>query len=106
MMDYPSPFAKGGKTMEPNGKLGPASWEITAFSFGCDYIGDRVTVRVTRNWLANCAWYLKYKANVTQQSGQKINKAIKQRIGKCLGPDCRLIANYREKLIEEEFGKK
>ncbi len=33
-------------------------------------------------------------------------KAIKQRINKCLGPDCRLVAKYREKLIEEELGKK
>jgi hypothetical protein len=82
MMDYPSPFTKGGKKMEPTVKLGPASWEITAFSFGCDYIGDRVTVRVTRDWLAKCAWYLKYKAHVPRQNGQKMDKAIKQRIGK------------------------
>ena len=92
--------------MEAIGKLGPANWEITAFSFGCDYIGDTVTVRVTRDWLATCAWYLKYKANVTKQSGQKTDKAIKQGIEKCLGPDCPAVTKYREKLIEEEFGKK
>jgi len=106
MMDYLSPFTKGGETMEPTGKPGPANWEITVFSFGCDYIGDRVTVRVTRDWLAKCAWYLKYKANATKQSGQKIDKAIKQRTDKCLGPGCPLVANYREKLIEEEVRKK
>ena len=92
--------------MKPTEKLEPANWEITAFSLQCDHISEVVTVRVTRDWAATCAWYLKYKANVTKQSGQKIDKAIKQRIDKCLGPDCPLVAKYREKLIEEELGKK
>ena len=92
--------------MEAIGKLGPANWEITAFSFGCDYIGDTVTVRVTRDWLAKCAWYLKYKTDTPKGRKQEIDKVIKHRIDKCLGPDCPLVAKYREKLIEEAFGKK
>ncbi len=92
--------------MEPTGKLEPANWEITAFSLQCDHVGDTVTVRVTRDWLATCSWYLKHKANATKQSGQKIDKGIRQSIGKCLGPDCPVITKYREKLIEEEVGKK
>jgi hypothetical protein len=106
MMDYLSPFTKGGKTMEPTGKPEPANWEITAFSLRCDYIGDMVTVRVARDWLATCAWYLKYKTNATKESKQGIDKAIKQRIDKCLGPNCPIVTKYREKLIEEDFGKK
>lgn len=92
--------------INPSVKFEGANWEITAISLRCDYIGDIVTVRVTRDWLATCAWYLKYKTNATKQSKQKIEKAIKQRIDKCLGPDCPIIAEYREKLIKEEFGEK
>ncbi len=91
--------------MEPTGKLQPANWEITAFSLKCNHIGDKVTLRVTRDWLAACAWYLKYKANVTKRSGKKMEKGIKQSIDKCLGPSCSIIRKYREKLIQEEFGK-
>jgi len=92
--------------MVPTGKLEPANWEITAFSLQCDHISEVVTVRVTRDWAATCAWYLKHKANVTKQSGQKIGKAMKQSsLDKCLGPNCPLVTKYRDKLIQEEFGK-
>jgi len=91
--------------MEPTGKFEPANWEITAFSFRCDYIGDMVTLRVTRDWLAACAWYLKYKANITKERERKIDQVVKQTIDKCLGPNCPIVTKYREKLIQEEFGK-
>ena len=90
--------------MKPTEKLEPANWEITAFSLLCDHIGETVTVRVTRGWVATCAWYLKHKANETKKSGQKIDKAIKGK--ECLGPGCPNVIKYREKLIEEEFGEK
>ncbi len=92
--------------MEPTGKLEPANWEITAFSLQCDHINEVVTVRVTRDWTATCAWYLKYKTNAAKQSGQKIGKAVKQSsIDKCLGPNCPIVTEYRKKLIQEEFAK-
>ncbi len=91
--------------MEPTGKLQPANWEVTAVSLQCNHIGDKVTLRVTRDWLAACAWYLKYKTNVTKRSAQKMQKVIKKSIDKCLGPDCPIVTKYREKLIQEEFGK-
>ncbi len=92
--------------IEPIGKLEPANWEITAFSHLCDHIGETVTVRVTRDWVATCAWYLKYKTDVPNRRKQEIDKIIKLRIDKCLGPDCPSVTKYREKLIEEEFGRK
>ncbi len=93
--------------MEPTGKLEPANWEITAFSLQCDRISEVVTVRVTRDWAAACAWYLKHKADATKQKGQKTVKASKQSsIDKCLGPICPIVTKYREKLIQEESGKK
>lgn len=93
--------------MVPTEKFEPANWEITAFSLQCDHIREVVTVRVTGHWSATCAWYLENKADATKQSGQKIGKAVKQSsIDKCLGPNCPIVTKYREKLIQEEFGKK
>ncbi len=94
-------FAKGGNMMEPTGKLEPANWEITAFSLQCDHISEVVTVRVTRDWAATCAWYLKHKADAIKQMGKAVKRSS---IDKCLGPNCPIVTKYREKLVQEEFG--
>ncbi len=91
--------------MEPTGKLKPANWEITAFSLQCDHINEIVTIRVSRDWTAACAWQLKYNAAVTKQSRQEMDKAVKKSAGKCLGSNCPIVTKYRDKLIQEEFGK-
>ena len=80
-----------------------ANWEVTAIALPCDYIGDFVTVRVSGDWLAQCAWYLKYKSNASKE---KFDGIIMGKIDKCVGPDCPIVTGYRDKLIEEEFGKK
>lgn len=87
-------------------KLKSAHWEITAIGLHCNYIDDFITVRVNRDWLAECAWYLRYKKKTLKENKQKFSKTIMQKIGKCVGPDCPVIAKYRGKLIEEELGKK
>jgi len=92
--------------MQPTAKPGTANWETTAICFRCDYIGDSVTVRVSGDWLAKCTWYLKYKGNASKGSDQALDSVVKQRINKCVGPDCPLVAAYRDKLREEESGKK
>jgi hypothetical protein len=89
---------------QPNGELQPANWEITAVALPCDYIGDLVTIRVTREWLAECAWYLKYKSNTSK--GKKLDETTRVKRDKCVGPDCPIVAKYRDKLIEEELGNK
>jgi len=88
---------KGGKMIQPSVELKAANWEITAITLRCDYIGDVVTVMVNRDWLAKCTWYLKHKLSTSKEN--------KQRIDKCVGPDCPVVKKYRAKLIEEEFGK-
>ena len=80
-----------------------ANWEVTAIALPCDYIGDFVTVRVSGDWLAQCAWYLKYKSNASKE---KFDGIIMGKIDKCVGPDCPIVTGYRDKLIGEEFGEK
>jgi len=92
--------------MEPTAKLETANWEITAISLRCEYIGDYVTVRVSGDWLAKCVWYLKYKSEVSKGKNQELATIIKQRIDKCVGPDCPIVTKYRGRLIDEESGKK
>ncbi len=86
--------------------LEQANWDTTAAALPCDYIGELITVRVTRDWAAECAWYVKYKSNSSKRKKQRLDKIIKERTGKCVGPECAIVTRYREKLIEEEFGKK
>ena len=83
-----------------------ANWEITAAALPCDYVDDLITVRVTRDWAAECAWYAKYKSSRSKGNKQRLEKRIKERTEKCMGPECPIVAQYREKLIEEEFGRK
>jgi hypothetical protein len=92
--------------VQPTVKLETANWEITAIALRCDYIGDFVTVRVNRDWLAKCAWYLKYKLNEKKENKPKIDKTIKGRIDKCVGPDCLIVTKYRDQLVEEDLGRK
>lgn len=91
--------------VQPAVKLETANWEKTAISLRCDSIDDFVTVMVNREWIAKCAWYLRYKLKATKENKQKIDKTIKGRIDKCEGHDCPVVTKYRDKLIEEERGK-
>lgn len=92
--------------MQPNIEQKLANWEITAMGLRCDYIDDFVTVRVKRDWLGECVWYRKYKSNASEEHKQKLGAAIKEKMNKCVGPDCPTVKKYRDKLIEEESGKR
>lgn len=91
--------------VQPTVKLETANWEKTAISLRCDSINDFVAVMVNRDWLAKCAWYLKYKSEATKGNKQNIDKTIRGRIDKCIGPGCPIVTKYRDKLMEEERGK-
>ncbi len=91
---------------QPSEELERANWEVTAAALPCDYIGELITVRVTRGWVADCGWYFKYKPDRSEGNKQKLEKASKGKIDRCVGPDCPIVTKYRDKLIEEEFGKK
>ena len=91
---------------QANAEREPANWEITAVALQCDYIDDLVTVRVNRDWVAECAWCFRYKLKKSEERQQKIDATIRGKIDKCIGPDCPIVTKYRDQLIEEEFGKK
>ena len=84
--------------------LKPGNWQITATTIRCDLVDDFVTVMVEKDWTTKCAWYNRYKQKALGEKKQKFDKAIKSKIGKCAGPDCSLAIEYRDSLIQDEFG--
>ena len=76
-------------------------WEVTATTIYCDAVGDEVTLMVYKDWSTKCAWYYRYKQKAIKKK-KKYDKAIRLKIDKCVGPDCPLAVEYRDKLIKEE----
>jgi hypothetical protein len=91
--------------MQSTTKPEPAKWEITAKKLRCEPIDDYVTLTMNREWLAKCMWFLKYKAP-TAQNAPGIRNTVQEKIKKCTGPDCPVVAEYRDKLMAEESPKK
>jgi len=83
--------------------LQPANWQITATTIQCDRVDDAVTVMVDRDWTIRCTWYRRYKQKALEDKKHKFEKAIRIKIEKCLGAECPLAINYRDKLIQEEL---
>ena len=86
--------------------LKPGNWQITATSIHCDYVNDDVTIMVDKDWATRCTWYRRYKQKSLEDRKQKFDQEIKLKIAKCLGTECPLALEYRDKLIQEEFGVK
>jgi hypothetical protein len=84
--------------------LQPANWQITATTIQCDCVDDAVTVMVYRDWTTRCTWFRRYKQKAVDNKKQSFEKAIRVKIEKCLGPQCPVAMNYRDKLIREESG--
>ena len=80
----------------------PGNWEITATTIRCDHVDDFVTIMVESDWSARCVWYGRYKEASPQSSKAKPDKAVRSRIPLCLGPECPLVIEYRDKLIDQE----
>ncbi len=85
-------------------ELQPGNWQITATTIRCDFVDDFVTVMVESDWTTKCVWYNRYKHKASGDKKQKFDKTIKSKIERCAGPDCPLVTEYRDKLIQEEFG--
>jgi len=91
--------------MQSTTKPESAKWAITAKKLWCELIEDYVTLTVTKEWLAKCTWFLKYKAR-TGQNAPRMNNTVREKINKCAGPDCPVVTKYRDRLMAEEAPKK
>jgi len=87
-------------------ELKPAKWQITATTIRCEMVDDFVTIMVNKDWSTRCAWYNRYKQKALDDKKQKFDKKVRAKMEKCAGPDCSYVAEYREKLIQEESGAK
>ena len=87
-------------------ELKPAEWRITATTTDCDLVDGSVTIMVNKDWSTRCAWYNRYKQKALGDKKQKFDKRIRLKMEKCAGPDCSYVTGYRDKLIDEESGKK
>jgi hypothetical protein len=91
---------------EPKTDIEQASWQITATTINCDMVNDYVTIMVYKDWTCKCTWWAKNKKVAGEDPKHKFSKEIKDKIGKCQGPNCKYVVGYREKLIGEEAAAK
>ncbi len=84
--------------------INPGNWQITATTIQCQYVDEAVTIMVNSNWETRCVWYNRYKEKVSGKKKQGFDKTVRSKIAQCLGPDCSLAKEYRDKLIKEEIG--
>ena len=87
---------------EPKTDIAPANWQVTATTIDCDMVNDYVTIMVYKDWACKCTWWAKYKKVADGDSKHKFPKELKEKNGKCQGPDCKFVIGYRDKLIVEE----
>lgn len=85
-----------------NTELQQANWQVTATTIRCDLVDDFVTIMVYKDWTTKCAWYNRHKQKEAAGEERKIDKKMKLKIEKCVGPECSYMTDYRDKLIEEE----
>ncbi len=91
--------------MQGTTKPAGPKWEVTATTLRCESIGEYVTLRVSREWTAKCAWCVKYTPDAVQNA-VAIKKTIQEKIKKCVGPDCPVVTGYRDRLMAEEAAKR
>ena len=84
----------------------PANWQVTATTVECEFVTDDATILVYKDWSCRCTWWARYKKVAGEDPKHKFEKALKEKIAKCQGPDCKYVISYRDKLIEEEKAAK
>jgi len=82
--------------------IAPANWQVTATTIECEMVKEFVTIMVYKDWASKCTWWSRYKKVAGEDPKHKFDKEIKEKIGKCLGPDCKYVIEYRDKLLKEE----
>ena len=90
--------------IEARTDIKPGNWQITATTIQCGYVDEAVAIMVNGDWTTRCVWYGRYKEKSSGENKQKFDKTTRSKIAKCLGPECPLAKEYRDKLIKEEPG--
>ena len=78
-------------------------WQITAATIYCEDVDDEVTVIVQRDGLARCVGFAKYgapdkdTAALMKQKSRRLKRHLE-----CIGPECRRVTHYRDRLFAEE----
>lgn len=85
-------------------KLPPASgWQVTECTIWWPLVEARVNVRIKNDWRSYCCWYREFNK---EDFHQKLDSRVRAKLAKCKGHQCSYIADYRDKLIREEFEDK
>lgn len=82
--------------------IAPGEWQVTNTTLQCGIVGDSVTIIVNGDWSSRCAWYCRYKQPSGADKKPKFDRAIQAKVSKCIGPECNIVAEYRDKLMREE----
>ena len=79
------------------------NWQVTAITVYCHSVEDEVTLIVKKDWSTTCTGYAKYSKpdnevdSLQKAKSNKINKHLE-----CIGPECELVIQYKNKLLAEE----
>lgn len=81
-------------------------WQATAITIYCDAIGDEVTIIVYKDWSVKCTGCMN-DDQIGGRSGRLVRrgKRTSKRQTKCLGPQCKQVTEYRDKLHSQELRK-
>jgi len=82
------------------------NWQVTATTIYCDAVDDEVTLLVYEDWSVRCTGYEKYGEldKDTIKLLKKRSRRLKRQL-KCVGPECRRVIQYRDKLFSQEANK-
>lgn len=80
-------------------------WELTAITVYCDRVKDDITLIVYKDSSTKCTGYSKYSSATIIASGIARGKDGRplQEV-RCEYPECRILAQYKEKIFSEEGG--
>jgi hypothetical protein len=78
------------------------NWQVTAVTLKCPNIADEATIIINNDWTVKCTGMVKYAKD--RKAGIELVKRSMEfrRTLECKGLNCPTIANYIEKLINEE----
>ncbi len=77
-------------------------WQVTAYTFRCDYVADEVTILVYPDWSVKCSGNIKYTGS-RDASVELVKRSLNlKKVLECKGLDCSFITEYKLKLQHEE----